>query len=60
MSSTDLSQDALARLAQPWNMRYTLVDGQGNFGCFTGDTKIKLLDGTESRIGQKAAPAEQA
>src|SRR6266545_1365120 len=28
--------DALARLAQPWNMRYPLVDGQGNFGSFDG------------------------
>ena len=27
-------------------MRYPLVDGQGNFGCFTGDTEIRLLDGT--------------
>ena len=24
--------DALVRLAQPWSMRYPLVDGQGNFG----------------------------
>ena len=38
--------DALVRMAQDWNMRYLLIDGQGNFGCFTGDTKIKLLDGT--------------
>lgn len=29
--------DALVRLAQPWNMRYTLVDGQGNFGSVDGD-----------------------
>ncbi len=29
--------DALVRLAQPWNMRYTLVDGQGNFGSIDGD-----------------------
>ena len=38
--------DALVRLAQDFSMRYPLVDGHGNFGCFTGDTKIKLLDGT--------------
>ena len=38
--------DALVRLAQEWNMRYPLVDGQGNFGCFTGDTSIALADGT--------------
>ncbi|MGZ6069714.1 MAG: DNA gyrase subunit A [Myxococcaceae bacterium] len=30
--------DALVRLAQPWNMRYLLVDGQGNFGSVDGDT----------------------
>jgi DNA gyrase subunit A len=36
--------DALVRLAQDFNMRYQLVDGQGNFGCFTGDTKIALTD----------------
>ena len=29
--------DALVRLAQPWNMRYTLVEGQGNFGSLDGD-----------------------
>lgn len=29
--------DALVRLAQEWNMRYMLVDGQGNFGSIDGD-----------------------
>ncbi|MCB9780433.1 MAG: DNA gyrase subunit A [Alphaproteobacteria bacterium] len=29
--------DALVRLAQPWNMRGPLVDGQGNFGSVDGD-----------------------
>ena len=29
--------DALVRLAQPFNMRYTLVEGQGNFGSVDGD-----------------------
>jgi DNA gyrase subunit A len=29
--------DALVRLAQPWAMRYPLVDGQGNFGSMDGD-----------------------
>ena len=46
--------DALVRLAQPWNMRYPLIDGQGNFGCFTGDTRIKLLDGTERSFAELA------
>ena len=30
--------DALVRLAQAWSMRYTLVDGQGNFGSIDGDS----------------------
>ena len=29
--------DALVRLAQDWNVRYPLVDGQGNFGSIDGD-----------------------
>lgn len=29
--------DAMVRLAQPWAMRYTLVNGQGNFGSMDGD-----------------------
>ena len=29
--------DATVRMAQSWNMRYTLVDGQGNFGSIDGD-----------------------
>jgi len=37
--------DALVRLAQDFSMRYPLVDGQGNFGCFTKDTKVRLTDG---------------
>ena len=38
--------DALVRMAQDFSLRYPLVDGQGNYGCFTGDTEIKLADGT--------------
>ena len=30
-----------------FSMRYPLVDGQGNFGCFTADTKVKLTDGRD-------------
>src|SRR3989339_338626 len=37
--------DAMVRLAQDFSLRYPLVHGQGNFGCFTADTKIKLVDG---------------
>src|SRR5215472_12088669 len=52
--------DTLVRLAQPWNMRYPLVMGQGNFGCFTGDTKITLLDGTEKTFAELAQlPADE-
>jgi DNA gyrase subunit A len=29
--------DALVRMAQPWNMRYPLIEGQGNFGSVDGD-----------------------
>src|SRR5437899_5840576 len=29
--------DALVRLAQEWNVRYPLIDGQGNFGSIDGD-----------------------
>ncbi len=30
--------DALVRLAQPWSLRYPLIDGQGNFGSIDGDS----------------------
>lgn len=41
--------DALARLAQPWNMRYPLVDGQGNFGSIDGDPPAAMRY-TEARL----------
>ena len=37
--------ESMVRMAQDFSLRYPLVDGQGNFGCFTGDTKVKLTDG---------------
>lgn len=46
--------DTIVRMAQDFSLRYPLVDGQGNFGCFTGDTKIKLLDGTEKTFAELA------
>ncbi|MBC7911942.1 MAG: DNA gyrase subunit A, partial [Pyrinomonadaceae bacterium] len=46
--------DTIVRLAQDFSMRYPLVDGQGNFGCFTGETKIKLLNGTEKSFAELA------
>ncbi|HWB33393.1 MAG TPA: DNA gyrase subunit A [Acidobacteriaceae bacterium] len=41
--------DALVRLAQPWSMRYPLVDGQGNFGSVDGDPPAAYRY-TESRM----------
>jgi DNA gyrase subunit A len=39
--------DALVRLAQDFAARYPLVQGQGNFGCFTGETKVELYNGDQ-------------
>src|SRR6187397_451011 len=50
--------DALVRMAQPWSLRYPLIDGNGNFGspgndpaaamryCVTGDTLVRTALGT--------------
>src|SRR5689334_1123553 len=45
--------DALVRMAQPFNMRYTLVDGQGNFGSVDGDTPAAMRY-TEARLSRIA------
>jgi DNA gyrase subunit A len=45
--------DALVRLAQPWNMRYPLVDGQGNFGSIDGDPPAAYRY-TEARLTEIA------
>jgi len=50
----------MVRMAQPFSLRYPLVDGQGNFGCFTGDTRIKLLDGTEKSFAELAELGSEA
>lgn len=42
---------ALVRLAQPWAMRYPLVDGQGNFGSIDGDGAAAMRY-TETRMAQ--------
>ena len=34
--------DSLVRMAQPWSMRYTLIDGQGNFGSIDGDSPAAM------------------
>ena len=55
--------DTLVRMAQPWSLRYPLVDGQGNFGspgndppaamryCLTQDALVRLPFGQSVRIG---------
>ncbi len=40
---------ALVRMAQPWALRYTLVDGQGNFGSVDGDNAAAMRY-TECRL----------
>ena len=61
--------DTLVRMAQPWSLRYPLVDGQGNFGspgndppaamryCITGDALVRLPFGRSVRIGDVVAGA---
>ena len=66
--------DALVRMAQPWSLRYPLIDGNGNFGspgndppaamryCVTGDTLVRLADGQEKPIDAlvpDAAPSSE-
>lgn len=40
---------ALCRMAQDWNLRYTLIDGQGNFGSIDGDSPAAMRY-TEARL----------
>ncbi|MCU1622361.1 MAG: gyrA [Frankiales bacterium] len=59
--------DALVRLAQPWSLRYPLVDGNGNFGspgddppaaqryCVAGASRVRYADGRSPQIGQVMA-----
>ena len=53
--------DALVRMAQPFSLRHPLIDFHGNYGspdfgpaasryCITGDTRIRLADGSSRRI----------
>ncbi|MBL8241044.1 MAG: DNA gyrase subunit A [Bryobacterales bacterium] len=46
--------DALVRMAQPFSMRYPLVDGQGNFGSVDGDPPAAMRY-TEARLTKIAA-----
>src|SRR5580704_8277766 len=45
--------DAMVRLAQPWSLRYPLIDGQGNFGSVDGDPPAAYRY-TESRMAEIA------
>src|SRR5687768_6837984 len=45
--------DAMVRMAQEWSMRYTLVDGQGNFGNQDGDGPAAMRY-TEARLERMA------
>jgi DNA gyrase subunit A len=61
--------DTLVRMAQPWSLRYPLVDGQGNFGspgndppaamryCISGDALVRLPFGQSVRIADIVANA---
>jgi DNA gyrase subunit A len=62
--------DTLVRLAQPWALRYPLIDGNGNFGspgndpaaamryCLIATSNIRLADGGTFRIGDVAPDAQ--
>ncbi|MDR0728801.1 MAG: DNA gyrase subunit A [Prevotellaceae bacterium] len=41
--------EAMVRMAQPWSLRYMLVDGQGNFGSVDGDSAAAMRY-TEARL----------
>jgi DNA gyrase subunit A len=43
--------EAMVRLAQPWSMRYMLVEGQGNFGSIDGDSPAAMRY-TEARLNR--------
>ncbi len=45
--------DAIVRLAQPWSMRYPLVEGQGNFGSIDGDSPAAMRY-TEAKLTKLA------
>ncbi len=55
--------DALVRMAQPFSLRHPLIDFHGNYGspdfgpaasryCVTGDTRVRLADGSSVRIDE--------
>ncbi len=46
--------DSLVRMAQPWSLRYPLMDGQGNFGSIDGDNAAAMRY-TEARMERLAS-----
>lgn len=46
--------DAMVRMAQPWSMRYMMVDGQGNFGSQDGDgpAAMRYTEARMLRLGE--------
>ncbi|MCD6013682.1 MAG: gyrase, subunit [Flavipsychrobacter sp.] len=46
--------DAMVRMAQPWSMRYTMVDGQGNYGSQDGDNPaaMRYTEARMQRLGE--------
>lgn len=46
--------DAMVRMAQPWSMRYMMVDGQGNFGSQDGDgpAAMRYTEARLQRLGE--------
>src|SRR5467141_373949 len=51
--SNDAVYDALVRMAQPFSLRYPLIDGQGNFGSIDGDAPAAMRY-TEARLAPLA------
>lgn len=47
--------DAMVRMAQPWSLRYPLVDGQGNFGSIDGDSPaaMRYTEARQQRITEE-------
>ncbi|HEY4517828.1 MAG TPA: DNA gyrase subunit A, partial [Candidatus Paceibacterota bacterium] len=51
--------EAMVKMAQDFTYRYPLVFGQGNFGCFTKDTKIELTDSRQLSFGELVTEYEK-
>ena len=47
--------EALVRMAQPWSLRYPLIEGQGNFGSIDGDGAAAYRY-TEAKLQKVAVP----